>query len=74
MDHLRTFSDLIAEWPKVSDFAAEIGAPYGRVHRWKTRNSIPSIYWDDLIAAAAAIGIVITHRDCAAMQKRRGAQ
>lgn len=45
----RTFGDVIDLWPTAKDFADDIGAPYGSVRAWKSRGSIPSHWWCDIV-------------------------
>ncbi len=49
-----TFVVIIDRWPTISAFAEDTGVPYERARAWRLRNSIPSRYWDDVIAAAKA--------------------
>lgn len=51
-----TFSELIAQWGNITDFAEETNQPYERVKRWRTLNqgkgSIHPKYWPSVKAAA----------------------
>ena len=51
-----TFSELIARWPSITDFAKETNQPYERVKRWRTLNdgkgSIHPKYWPSVKTAA----------------------
>ena len=50
-------ADIIAEWPSAEVFADDLGLKWrshGRV--MKVRNSIPEVYWPDVVSAAARRG------------------
>lgn len=49
-------SDLIERFGGPSTFAEAIGLPDSHVRTIKTRKSIPSDYWPQVVAAAAARG------------------
>lgn len=49
---MNTFSQLIDLWPTKAEFASDLGVEYGVAHQWDRRDSIPSDYWNDVIAAA----------------------
>lgn len=45
-------TDLINLWPTLSDFAADLSLKYGTAKAMRRRSSIPSGYWDAMIAKA----------------------
>ena len=51
------FSALIGRWPSLSEFASDMGVPYGQAKQWKRRGNIPSEYWQRLIDVAKERGI-----------------
>lgn len=57
---MTTFSDIIALWPTVADFAKETGIPYPSAAAMKQRNSIGSRYWSKVVEAAKARGLDVT--------------
>lgn len=62
---MKTFTEIIDAWPSVSEFASEVGVPYGVAAQWRRRNSIPSKQWLALIYAGRARGVSIS-ADCLA--------
>jgi hypothetical protein len=49
-----THADIIAKWPSLPEFAADLGVQYGTAKQWKRRSSIPDNYWLHVVGAAAA--------------------
>lgn len=47
-----THSDIINEWPSLSDFAEDLGVQYGTAKAMRRRNSIPPEYWMTVVNAA----------------------
>lgn len=47
-----THKDLIDTWPSMAEFAADIGASYGTVKAMRRRGSVPSKYWELIVAKA----------------------
>lgn len=44
---------IIDEWPSLSDFAADLGVPYGTAKAMRRRGSIPPEHWSRVVAAAS---------------------
>lgn len=47
-----THSDIINNWPTLSDFADDLGVPYGTAKAMRRRSSIPTVHWPLLISKA----------------------
>lgn len=56
---MHDFATIIMAWPapSIRNFADDIGVPYVNAQQMKLRNSIPDVYWDLVVAAAAKRGI-----------------
>lgn len=54
---MHTIAEVLARWPTDADFARDIGVKPNHAQTMKVRNSIPSAYWSQIVAAAAARGI-----------------
>ena len=52
-----THADIINCWPKLADFASDIGVSYGTAKAMRRRSSIPDGYWLSVIRAAKTRGI-----------------
>jgi len=52
----KSFREVLALWPQVSDAAQDLGLKYDRVAQWVKRDSIPAAYWPRIINAAAGRG------------------
>jgi len=48
-----TFQQLIDAWPSLSDFASDLGVPYGTAKQMRRRDSIASGHWAKVVGAAA---------------------
>ena len=69
---MESVSSIFAALGGVTAVAAMLGAPLGTISAWKTRDSIPSEYWDALVAAAQKRGLVeITFELLAKLSARR---
>ncbi len=66
-----SFSDVIALWPSLADFAAEVGVPYGHAKQWRMRDSIPAARWTALVEAAERRGVHLTTERLAQIAKGR---
>jgi hypothetical protein len=53
VDH---FAPIIRRWPKVVDFAAEVGAPERSVREWLRNDSIPATWFAAVVRASIARG------------------
>lgn len=53
-----THTDIIAKWPSLPDFAADLSVQYGTAKQWKRRSSIPDNYWLHVVGAAQARGLM----------------
>ncbi len=53
---MRSYRDVIDQWPSVSELASDIGEKAFTVRKWRTRNSIPAEKWDALLKAAKKRG------------------
>ena len=62
--------DIIGLWPNVAELADDLDVLESRVTQWRTRNSIPSDFWNDIIASAKKRKIKLSHLDI--MQAERG--
>jgi hypothetical protein len=54
---MESFTNLIDQWPTRAKFADDCGQPYGVVHQWYRRNSIPAEHWPVIITAAKRRGL-----------------
>ena len=54
---ISSFRDVIGKWPKIADFAADIGVKEGTAKLMKFRDSIHSDHWKAVIRAAKIRGI-----------------
>lgn len=48
-----THSQIIAKWPSLSEFARDLGVPYGTAKAMRRRGSIPPAYWAAVVSKAA---------------------
>ena len=48
---------LIDRWATLSDFAADIGVPYGTAKQMRRRGNIPAEYWRSVVDSAKRRGI-----------------
>lgn len=46
--------EIIEKWPSLSEFAADLGVPYGTAKAMKRRGSIPADRWVDVVEKAKA--------------------
>lgn len=60
MEQISTIRDLIALWPGRAVFAAEVGVPLARVHKWITANAIPARHHLRIVVIARARGFAVT--------------
>jgi DNA-binding transcriptional regulator YiaG len=60
MEQISTIRDLIALWPGRAVFAAEVGVPLARVHKWITANAIPARHHFRIVVIAQARGFAVT--------------
>lgn len=69
---MRSFRDIINAWPSVAAFAADAGLSATHARTMRTRNSIPFIYWDAVIAGAEKRGLlpIITEQELKACAKQ----
>lgn len=51
---ITSFRDVIALWDGPDQMAAEIGAGRWAVHKWRSRNSIPSEWWLPILRTPVA--------------------
>lgn len=59
---ITSFTDIIARWGSVSDFAGDIGVDPKHAHGMRRRRSIPPYYWTHVVNGAAKRGYrEITH-------------
>jgi len=49
---METFRDIINAWPSPAEFAEDAGIDAGHARTMRTRNSIPSEYWELLVNGA----------------------
>jgi hypothetical protein len=54
---MTTFRDIIAQWPSLGDFAADLGVSYNTAKQMRFRNSIAPFHWPALVEAAERRGI-----------------
>jgi hypothetical protein len=77
---IKTFADLIGTWPRGSDksgrkltsigtFAADIGVAYSHAQIMRYRNSIGADYWPDVVNAAKARRLRLSHEDLMTMRE-----
>lgn len=48
-----THSEIINRWPSLSDFATDLGVPYGTAKAMRRRSSIPPGHWARVVSKAA---------------------
>jgi hypothetical protein len=53
---MKTFGDIIAQWPSAGEFASDIGLRRNHVQTMKVRASIPPEYWLRIVRCAAHRG------------------
>jgi hypothetical protein len=59
---ITNFSDVIARWNSVADFAGDIGVDRKHAHGMRLRRSIPPYYWPHVVKGALKRGYPeITH-------------
>ncbi|WP_428029779.1 hypothetical protein [Ancylobacter sp.] len=58
---MRTPADIIALWPSIGAFAADIDVTAKHASQMKFRNSVPVTYWPRMVAAAAGRGIELSY-------------
>ena len=51
---MKTFPDIISQWPSHSALAADVGTRPNNVALWNHRGSIPPEYWHDLVKSKVA--------------------
>lgn len=51
-----TYSDIVALWPRVSDFARDMGVGYQTARKMKERDGIHPAYWRRLVSKASERG------------------
>lgn len=49
---MMTHADIISAWPRIADFASDIGVTDSHARVMKLRNSIPTSYWDAALEGA----------------------
>lgn len=49
---MQTFSEVIDKWPSDADFGADIGVDTNHVRVMRSRDSIPSNYWMEVVDSA----------------------
>lgn len=54
---MTSFRSIIDQWPDLPTFADDLGVRYGAAQVMRHRDSISSLYWRDLVAAAEKRGI-----------------
>ncbi len=54
---MMTFQQIIAQWPRLTEFAADVGVKYPTAAAWRQRNSIPPAYWQAVVNAAENRGV-----------------
>lgn len=55
--HFSTHRDIIDAWPRLTDFAEDVGIPYGNAKAMRRRDRIGLEYVAAVVAGAAARGI-----------------
>lgn len=66
--------DIIALWPSLTAYAADVGIPYGTAKQQRRRNSISPDHWPAVVAKAAERGLAgVTTDLLVATQQRHGA-
>lgn len=60
MEQISTIRALVGLWPARAEFAADIGVPVARVHKWVTANAIPARQHLAVITAAGQRGLPVT--------------
>lgn len=64
------FRSIIKRWPSHDELAADTGAKTPAVRKWVERNSVPSEYFDPMLAAARRRQISLTAADLVAAARR----
>jgi len=57
MEAPASISDLIAVWPTIVEFSADVGCGYEAARKMRDRNSIAPEHWPSVIAASERRGI-----------------
>ena len=70
---MKTFRDILNEWPTLADFAADVGVSENTAKQMRTRNSVNAKYWLAMIAAAPGRGIDLTFEQLAGCAVREDA-
>lgn len=65
------FRTIISEWPSPDDLAADTKAKPDAVRKWIERNSVPSQYFEPMLAAAKKRRISVTATDLVSAAARR---
>lgn len=52
-----SISALIAHWPTIAEFAADIGCGYEAARQMRMRGSISAKHWQNVVVAAAKRGV-----------------
>ena len=67
-----THRDIIKTWPKLRDFAEDIGVSENTAKAMRTRNSINSVYWREVVSGAERRGYSdVTHKALAIAAEAR---
>ena len=59
MGMVSSFSELIDQWPTMTELAADLSEKPGTVRKWKQRECIPADRWRALLDAAKGRDIAI---------------
>lgn len=62
---------LIAQWPTRQEFAAAVGVPVERVHKWAKNGSIPAWNQAAVLRACEGRGVEISPRELIEMHAKR---
>jgi len=71
---MRNVSDVIQNLGGPNAIASDLNLPTTTVASWRDRNSIPPVYWPQVVAAAEAKKIKITLEALAAMAVARATE
>jgi hypothetical protein len=67
---MATHRSIIDLWPRLDEFAADIGVSFYTARAWKQRNFIPCWYWLTVIAAGSGRGFRVSLAGLAAHAAR----
>lgn len=72
---MRTHRDIISLWPRLADFASDIGVSENTAKQMRTRDSVNARYWPAMVGGAKRRGIRgVTYETLSAAVAREAAE